>query len=109
MQAYVASLRMTGGVPFALPLLALALWAAWLWLRAGRFQGWRVAVAGGLAIVAVGALVDVYWHQTHPMVTDTGQYMNTLTLPGHQLQLLGFVTGNVGALVGVSSSRERRT
>ncbi len=56
-----------------------------------------------------GLLVDVYWHQTHPMVTDTGAYMNTLTLPGHQLQLLGFVTGCVGAVVGISTWRERPT
>ena len=109
MQAYMQSLRTTGGIPFALPLLALALWAAWLWLRAGAFEGWRVAVAAGLAVLGVGVLLDVYWHQTHPMVTDTGAYMNTLILPGHQLQLLGFVLGCVGAVLGISSWRERRT
>jgi hypothetical protein len=109
MQAYMGSLRTTGGILFALPLLVLALWAAWLWLRAGAFEGWRVAVAGGLAVLAVGVLVDVYWHQTHPMVTDTGAYMNTLTLPGHQLQLLGFTIGCVGAVLGISSWRARRT
>jgi hypothetical protein len=103
MQWYMGSLRSTGGIPFALPLLALALWAAWLWLHARAFEGWRVAVAGGLAILAVGVVVDVFWHQTHPMVRDTGQYMNTLTLPGHQLQLLGFVIGGVGAVFGVWS------
>lgn len=109
MQSYMGSLRTTGGIPFALPLLALALWAAWLWLRAGGFEGWRLAVAGGLAILAGGVIVDVFWHQTHPMVTDAGPYMNTLMLPGHQLQLLGFVIGGVGALVGVSLWRERCT
>jgi hypothetical protein len=109
MQAYMGSLRTTGGILFALPLLVLALWAAWLWLRAGAFEEWRVAVAGGLAVLAVGVLVDVYWHQTHPMVTDTGAYMNTLTLPGHQLQLLGFTIGCVGTVLGISSWRARRT
>ena len=108
MQGYMGSLRTTGGIPSALPLLALALWAVWLWLRTGTFQGWRVAVAGGLAVLAVGVLVDVYWPQTHPMVTDTGAYMNTLTLPGHQLQLLGFVIGCVGSGLGISSWLERR-
>lgn len=108
MQAYMGSLRTTGGIPFALPLLALALWAAWLWLCAGGFEIWRVAVAGGLAVLAVGVVVDVYWHQTHPMVSDTGAYMNTLTLPGHQLQFLGFAIGCVGAVLGISSWRERR-
>lgn len=107
MQSYMGSLRTTGGIPFALPLLALALWAAWLWLRAGEFEGWRLAVAGGLTILAVGVIVDVFWHQTHPMVTDAGPYMNTLTLPGHQLQFLGFVIGGLGALIGVSLWRER--
>lgn len=109
MQAYMGSLRATGGIPFALPLLALALWAAWLWLRAGALEGWRVAVVGGLAALAVGVLVDVYWHQTHPMLSDTGAYMNTLTLPGHQLQLLGFVIGGVAAVLGLPSWRGRRT
>lgn len=108
MQAYMGSLRTTGGIPFALPLLALALWAAWLWLRAGAFEVWRVAVAAGLAVLAAGVLIDVYWHQTHPMVSDTGAYMNTLTLPGHQLQLLGFAVGCVGAVLGISSWRERQ-
>jgi len=107
MQGYMGSLRTTGGIPFTLPLLALRLWAAWSWLRVGAFQGSRVAVAGGLAVLAVGVLVDVYWHQTHP-VTDTGAYMNTLTLPGHQLQLLGFVIGCVGSGLGISCWLERR-
>ena len=109
MQAYMGSLRMTGGIPFALPLLVLAVWAAWLWLRAGGFEGWQAAVAAGLALLAAGVLVDVYWHETNPMVTDTGAYMNTLTLPGHQLLLLGFVIGCVGAGFGISGWRKRRT
>ena len=88
---------------------SVARWAAWPWLRAGAFEGWRLFVAGGLATLAVGVLVDVYWHQTHPMVTDTSQYMNTLTLPGHQLQLLGFVIGGIGAVIGVSSWRAEQT
>ena len=57
MQTYMGSLRTTGGIPFALPLLALALWAAWLWLRAGALEVWRVAMAGGLAVLAVGVLI----------------------------------------------------
>jgi len=109
MQAYMRSLRTTGGIPFALPLLAMALWAAWLWLRAGAFEGWRVAVAAGLAVLVVGVLVDVYWHPAHPMATDIGAYMNTMTLPGHQLQLVGFALGCVGAVLGIWSWRERRT
>lgn len=106
MQAYMGSLESTGGIPFAVPLLALALWAGWLWLRTGRLEVWRVVVSAGLAVLALGVVVDVYWHQTHPMVTDTGQYMNTLLLPGHQLQLLGFVIGTVGALRGFSQLPE---
>jgi len=47
MQAHMGSLRMTGGIRFPLPLLALALWTAWLWLRAGAFERWRAMVAAG--------------------------------------------------------------
>lgn len=106
MQAYMGSLQSTGGIPFALPLLALGLWAGWLRLRMGKLEFWHLGGTAGLAVPAFGVVVDIYWHQTHPMVTDTRQYMNTLVLPGHQLKLLGFLTGSASALIAFNQTPE---
>jgi hypothetical protein len=82
-----------------LPILLLAGWSAWRWLRLAQIRGWRIAAAGGVVIVAIASLWDLYWHQTHPL--EMGVSMNMLTIPPHQLILAGFLIGAAGSIVGV--------
>ena len=81
-----------------LPIVLLASWAAWRWLRLAPVRAWRVAAALGVVVVAVASIWDLYWHQTHPL--EMGASMNMLAVPPHQLILAGFVLGAIGALGG---------
>lgn len=47
------------GLLFFLPLVLVALWAAWRWLRSGPALPWRIAAAAGIVVVAVGAEVSL--------------------------------------------------
>jgi hypothetical protein len=93
-------LMMTGaGLGLMVPLLVLAGWAAWRWLRIGPIVAWRIAGAGGLVLVAVGAVIDLYWHENNPMTAE--MRMNMLVLPGHQIILGGFLIGLLGSAAGL--------
>ena len=81
-----------------LPIVLLASWAAWRWLRLAPVRAWRVAAALGVVVVAVASIWDLYWHQTHPL--EMGASMNMLAVPPHQLILAGFVLGAIGGLAG---------
>jgi hypothetical protein len=81
-----------------LPIVLLASWAAWRWLRLAPISAWRIAAALGVVVVAVASIWDLYWHQTHPL--EMGASMNMLAVPPHQLILAGFVLGAIGALAG---------
>lgn len=100
------SVIMTGaGLGLLLPLLVLAGWAAWRWLRTGPILAWRIAAAAGLVVVAVGTVVDLYWHQNNPMTAE--MRMNMLVLPGHQIILGGFLIGLLGSAPGLLRPADR--
>lgn len=87
------------GLSFVHPLagravwLGLALGAAWLAARSGR---WGFGLAGlGLAVVMAGSIVDIFWHQANPGVVET----NMLLLPGHAIELAGWGLGLVGSIL----------
>ena len=92
-----------GALVIELPIVLLAGWAAWRWLRLAPITAWRIAAAIGVVVVAVGSVWDLYWHQTHPM--ELGASMNMMTLPPHQLILGGFVVGLIGSAVCVATAR----
>ena len=81
------------------PIVLLAGWAAWRWLRLSPVTAWRLAAALGVVIVAAASFWDLLWHQTHPL--EMGASMNMLTLPPHQLILSGFVLGALGSVAGI--------
>ena len=89
-----------------LPIVLLATWAAWRWLRLAPVSAWRIAAALGVVVVAVASIWDLYWHQTHPL--EMGASMNMLAVPPHQLILAGFVLGAIGALAGSLLAGVRR-
>lgn len=82
-----------------LPIVLLAGWAAWHWLRLAPVSAWRIAAALGVVMVAAASVWDLVWHQSHPL--EMGASMNMMSLPPHQLILAGFVVGAVGSLAGV--------
>ena len=88
-----------------LPIVLLAGWSAWHWLRLAPVSAWRIAAAGGVVVVALASIWDLYWHQTHPL--EMGVSMNMMTLPPHQLILTGFLIGASGSIVGVVQSSSR--
>ncbi len=81
-----------------LPIVLLASWAAWRWLRLAPVSAWRIAASLGVVIVAFASIWDLYWHQMHPL--EMGASMNMMAVPPHQLILAGFVLGAIGALAG---------
>lgn len=97
-----------GALLVELPIVLLAAWAAWRWLRLAPVNAWRIAAAIGVVAVGVGTVWDLYWHQTQPL--ETGASMNMMALPPHQLILGGFVLGLIGSAVGmVLSARPSRS
>jgi hypothetical protein len=88
-----------------LPIVLLAGWSAWRWLRLAPVNAWRIVAAGGVVVVAIASIWDLYWHQTHPL--EMGVSMNMMTLPPHQLILAGFLIGAAGSIVVVVQSASR--
>lgn len=97
--AFMRVMMTDAGLSLMVPLLVLAGWAAWRWLRTGPILAWRIAGAAGLVVVAVGTLIDLYWHQNNPMTAE--MRMNMLVLPGHQIILGGFLIGLLGSAAGL--------
>jgi len=87
-----------GALSIQLPIVLLAAIAAGRWLRLARPALWRLAAAGGVVVVAVASVWDLYWHQTHPL--EMGASMNMMSVPPHQLMLAGFVIGLIGSVTG---------
>ena len=87
-----------GALLLEIPIVFLAVWAAWHWLRGAPIKAWRLGAALGVVLVAAASVWDLYWHQTHPLEMDAS--MNMMTLPPHQLILAGFVIGLVGSGIG---------
>lgn len=73
--------------------LVLALAAVRLGLRSGNRQ-FALACLGP-AVVLVGAVVDMFWHQANPGVVEA----NMLLLPGHAIELAGWTLGLVGSIL----------
>ena len=84
-----------GALTIELPIIALAAYAGWRWLRLAPLSPWRIAAASGVVVVAVAGVWDLYWHQTHPL--EMGASMNMIALPPHQLILAGFLLGLIGS------------
>jgi len=85
-----------GAIGLYLPIVLLAAWAAWHWLRLAPVGAWRIAAALGVVVVAVASVWYLVWHQSHPL--EMGASMNMMSLPPHQLILTGFVLGAIGTL-----------
>jgi len=77
------------------PFVGLAAWVAWRWVELSRVTVLRIVAAGGVVVVAAASVWDLYWHQTHPM--ELGTSMNMMTLPPHQLIMLGFAAGLIAS------------
>ena len=105
MASFMRAVMNRSALGLYLPIVLLAAWAAWHWLRLGTPNAWRVAAAAGVVIVALASVWDLYWHQTHPL--EMGVSMNMMTLPPHQLILAGFLIGVAGSLAGVVISGRR--
>lgn len=58
-----------------------------------------------MVVIGIGTLVDLRWHQRHPMASDMS--MNVVALPGHQIILGGFGLGLAGALAGLGGIGRR--
>jgi len=89
MQAMMSS----GALLAYVPLVVLAGWVAWHWFTRGTMSASRRAAAGGIVVVALASVWDLYWHQTNPMELQTSM----AALPPHQAIFAGFVIGLVGA------------
>src|SRR2546430_2285155 len=99
-----------GALIVEVPIVVLAAWAAWRWLRLAPVNGWRIGAAVGVVVVAAASVWDLYWHQTHPL--EMGASMNMMTLPPHQLIMLGFAAGLIASaatLVAMSRLPEPTT
>lgn len=88
-----------------LTLLPIPLRAAWLRVQAGKPGLWPGVAAAGISVVLSGVIVDMFWHNANPGVEEMN--LNMLLLPGHQIQLVGWVVGLVGASVVVAQSVRR--
>ena len=64
---------------------------AWRGTGERRSGLWFMSTFAGGAVLLLGILVDGWWHGAHPGAAE----MNTLVLPGHQLELIGLVIGVV--------------
>jgi len=98
MRLFMSWAMTRGALSIEVPIVVLAGFAAWRWVRLAPVTAWRVAAAAGVVVVAVASVWDLYWHQTHPL--EMGASMNMMTLPPHQLILAGFVLGLVGSSIG---------
>jgi len=108
LMAFFMGFAMTrGALVLELPIVLLAGWAAWRWLRLAPVNPWRLGAALGVVVAAVGGVWDLYWHQTQPM--EMGASMNMLTLPPHQLILAGFVLGLLGSAAGALTTFPARS
>lgn len=88
-------------------LLAIPLRAAWVHTQTGRLDIWPAVAAAGVAVVLVGQIVDVFWHIANPGASEMN--INMLLLPGHQIQLAGWLVGLVGAGGVLLQRRARRS
>jgi len=102
MAFFMSSVMTRGALIVELPIVLLAAWAAWLWLKLAAVNAWRICAAFGVVVIAVASVWDLYWHQTHPL--EMGASMNMMALPPHQLILAGFVLGLIGSGIGTFMS-----
>jgi len=89
--ALPAHLLMYLGMGLALIAVILLL-VNWARSTGVRPTGWTAVAVAGWAVTIIGVIVDVYWHGAHPGADET----NMLGLPGHQIQLVGWILGVVG-------------
>ncbi len=78
-------------------LLSLPAGAAWVQAQSGRRSLWPIVAAAGIALVLAGMAVDWLWHNAYPHA----QERNMLLLPGHQIELAGWLVGFLGASVAL--------
>ncbi|HEY8863286.1 MAG TPA: hypothetical protein VIO37_03850 [Candidatus Dormibacteraeota bacterium] len=102
MAFFMSSVMTRGALIVELPIVLLAAWAAWHWLKLAAVNAWRICAAFGVVVIAVASAWDLYWHQTHPL--EMGASMNMMALPPHQLILAGFVLGLIGSGIGTFMS-----
>jgi len=72
-------------------------------LRSGNRQ-FALACLGP-AVVLVGGIVDIFWHQANPGAVEA----NMLLLPGHAIELAGWTLGLVGSLIAWARSGQTAT
>ncbi len=90
----------TGMVAGVVPLLIWVLAILWLSIRRGSLRG--AGGAGlGIAVVLIGLAIDLGWHRANPTANEMA--MNMILLPGHQVELAGFVLGVLASVVAVVS------
>lgn len=65
----------------------------WVRSRGGWRNAWAVVAAAGWTLTIIGVIVDGAWHQANPGADEA----NMMLLPGHQIQLIGWLGGLVGA------------
>lgn len=98
----------TGMVAGVVPLLIWVLAILWLSIRRGWLRG--AGGAGlGIAVVLIGLAIDLGWHRANPTANEMA--MNMILLPGHQVELVGFLLGllaSVVAVVSLSVSKHQR-
>ncbi len=88
----------TGMIAGVVPLLIWVLAILWLCVRRGWIRG--AGGAGlGIAVVLIGLAIDLGWHRANPAANEMA--MNVILLPGHQVELVGFVLGLLASLVAV--------
>ena len=83
MRSFMGWAMTRGALTIELPIIVLAGFAAWRWLRLEPLTAWRIAAASGVVVVAIASVWDLYWHQTHPL--EMGASMNMMALPPQQL------------------------
>jgi hypothetical protein len=77
------------GLALIAVVLLLVNWARSMGVRP---TAWKAVAVAGWAVAIIGVIVDGYWHGAHPGAEGT----NMLDLPGHQIQLIGWILGVVG-------------
>lgn len=78
-------------------LLVLPLRSVWLHAKEGSTGRWPAVAALGAAVVLAGFAADWFWHAANPGVSEHG--LSMLRLPGHRIQLAGWLVGLAGAVV----------